>query len=61
MSIVLNLSGKWKSTSEIGLLGFIHDFEKHQSALASIKNIECWSATLKNIKGFFFFFKQKAN
>ena len=61
MSIVLKLSDRWKSTASLELLGCIHDFEKHESTLASVENIESWVVKLKDLKGFYSLVKQDAN
>lgn len=61
MSIVLNFSDKWKSTSSLKLLGCVHDLEQQQSALSSIQNIESWVTKLKDLKGFYSLVKQEDN
>src|SRR5690554_3472882 len=64
MSIVLNLSDHWKNIAEdktVQLLGCVHDLEQHQSALASVKNIDTWTAALKDLTGFFSLVKHEGH
>lgn len=64
MSIVLNLSDHWKNIAEdktVQLLGCVHDLEQHQSALASVKNIDTWTAALKDLTGFFSLVKNEGS
>lgn len=61
MNVVLNLSGKWKRTPELIQLGCIHDFDKHQEALASSGSIKEWAETLKKLTGFYALVKQENN
>lgn len=59
MNVTLSLSGKWKNTSEISLLGCIHDLDKHQEMLASVGSIEDWTTVLKKLTGFYALIKQE--